>query len=224
MIRKLIRSLLARQPQTLSSVEAYAKWAQTYPPRAHNVLMQLEEQTLSFLLPVLQDKIVLDLGGGTGRYGTIAENESACQVISLDNSYEMLRANKLRGRIQASSESIPLSAESVDVVICGLALGHLEHIGRSMNEIARVLKPDGRAIISDFHPFVALSGGQRTFKADGMTYAVEHYIHLYSDYHNAAHIAGLDIDTVLEPTLKSDVQDMPSNMPMVLVMRLRRSG
>jgi malonyl-CoA O-methyltransferase len=87
-------------------------------------------------------------------------------------------------------------------VLCGLALGHLKQLDASMAEIGRVLKKKGCALVSDFHPFIFLNGQQRTFTtADGQSYAVEHYVHLYADYHEAAQKAGLRIDAVLEPRL-----------------------
>ena len=102
----------------------------------------------------------------------------------------------------STTEKIPLASQSIDIVLCGLALGHLKELTTSMLEISRVLKVGGSALVSDFHPFIFLNGQQRTFTtADGHAYAVEHYVHLYSEYYSAAHYAGLRIDAVLEPRL-----------------------
>jgi malonyl-CoA O-methyltransferase len=164
--------------------------------------MQAEEAAMKALFPKLAGQTVLDLACGSGRYGLIAAAEGASNVIGLDNSPAMLQQNHTRLKALSSTEHIPLASASADVVLCGLALGHLQSLDASMREISRVLNPEGIALVSDFHPFIFLNGQQRTFTTpDGQTYAVEHYVHLYADYHRAAGQAGLKIDAVLEPRL-----------------------
>jgi malonyl-CoA O-methyltransferase len=196
----------------LPSLAAYAQWAATYPPHAHNALMEAEQAAMTSLFPPLAGRVVLDLACGTGRYGLLAQNAGAKTVLAFDNSPAMLRANALPQRALATTEAIPLASNSVDVILCGLALGHLPRLAPSIGEIARVLKPGGCALVSDFHPFIFLNGAQRTFTApDGSTYAVEHYAHLYADYHHAASDTGLTIDALLEPRHDS--------APIVIVYR-----
>lgn len=226
MIRQIMRGLLpARIFRTLPSLDAYAQWAANYPPHAHNVLMQIEEQAMLDLMPDLAGKVVLDLACGTGRYGLIVLKRGASAAIELDNSPAMLRANTLHWRALATTEIIPLAARSVDVVLCGLALGHLPGLKSSLSEISRVLKPGGCALISDFHPFLFLNGQQRTFTATGgRMYAVEHYPHLYADYHCAAQEAGLQIDGIAEPKMSGKDGNIAPNVPIVIVYRLHRPG
>lgn len=212
-IKSLVRRVIPARPlHTLDSLAAYDLWAANYPPQAHNVLMQTEQKAMLDLLPSLAGQVVLDLACGTGRYGLIAQERGAKQVIAIDNSPAMLAGNPLRNRIQATTEVIPLASGSVDIVLCGLALGHLPRLQPSLDEIARILKPGGAALVSDVHPFIALNGAQRTFSApDGRVYAVEHYPHLYADTQRAAAQAGLVIDAVLEP--------LRERTPIVIVYR-----
>jgi malonyl-CoA O-methyltransferase len=179
--------------------------------------MQAEERTMRAMLPPLAGRSVLDLACGTGRYALIAREAGARRVVAVDNSAAMLLASPVSQRAQATCEAVPLPAESCDVVICALALGHLPRLAPSLGEIARVLRPGGCALVSDFHPFIFLSGARRTFESDGVTYAVEHYAHLYSDYHTAALDAGLRIAQVAEPIL-----DGARGVPVVLVMRFEK--
>jgi malonyl-CoA O-methyltransferase len=79
------------RPRTLSSLDAYARWAGSYPPHAHNALMRAEEAALLDLLPPLGGRIVLDAACGSGRYARIALERGARCVIATDNSPEMLR-------------------------------------------------------------------------------------------------------------------------------------
>jgi len=212
-IKSLLRRVLPARPlHTLNSLDAYDLWAANYPPQAHNVLMETEQKAMLDLLPPLAGQIVLDLACGTGRYGLIAHERRAKQVIAIDNSPAMLAGNPLSNRVQATTEVVPLASGSIDVILCGLALGHLPKLQPSLDEIARLLKPGGVALVSDVHPFIALNGAQRTFAApDGKVYAVEHYPHLYEDNQRAAAGAGLTIDAVLEPLL--------NRVPVVIVYR-----
>jgi malonyl-CoA O-methyltransferase len=218
--RRLLPTVAIR---TLSSLDAYTRWASTYPPRAHNVLMQTEESAMRSLLPNVSGLKVLDLACGTGRYARIARECGAASVVGLDNSLAMLQANSETQLGLATCEVLPLRDESFDVVICGLALGHLPQrvLIPALREMCRVLKKGGRALVSDFHPFVFLNGGQRTFTApDGQTYAVEHYVHLYADYHRAAQQAGLWIEEVVESSVP-----LPStgvDTPVVIAFRFAK--
>lgn len=222
MFQRLLRRF-RHTPSTLSSVDAYARWAVSYPPYAHNPLMQAEQAAMLDLLPPVAGAVVLDLACGTGRYGLLAREQGARLVIALDNSAAMLARNPARTRALASTEAIPLAEGSLDGILCGLALGHLPHLAPSLAEISRVLKPGGWALISDFHPMMFLSGGRRTFSTpDGQTYAVEHYPHLYGDYFHAARQVSLEITNVAEPRLT--VPPDGHDLPVIIVFRLLKKG
>src|ERR1041385_387162 len=129
-------------------------------------------------MPVLSQRDVLDLACGTGRYSRIAHEAGAGHVIGVDNSEAMLRAGKPGMIMQATMDYLPFAPDSFDVVVCGLATGHLPTtlMRRAISEMARVLRSGGDVLISDFHPALYRNGGRRTFTApDGTEYAVEHY-------------------------------------------------
>jgi malonyl-CoA O-methyltransferase len=217
MLRRLFKS---SKSTPLNSLDAYARWVSSYPPHAHNALMHTEESAMRSLLPDLRGMTVLDLACGTGRYGLLAEQQGAALVVGTDNSAAMLASSPLKRLALSTVEAVPLADESMNVILCGLALGHLPQLLPTLREMARVLKPGGLALISDVHPMIALSGAQRTFTAaDGKTYAVEHYPHLYSDYHKAAREAGLHIVDVIE----RPVEGAPSPAPAVIVYALAKS-
>lgn len=184
----------------LSSVDAYAQWAAHYPPHAHNALMQAEEACMLALLPDMIGQTVLDLAGGTGRYGHIAIQRGAARVICTDNSIDMLAHNALETRIGADMDALPLRQACADGIICALAIGHLKRVGAALREIARVLRPGGWALVSDFHPYAYMNGARRTFTgSDGRAREVEHYVHALSGVISAGHDAGLRLEAVREP-------------------------
>jgi malonyl-CoA O-methyltransferase len=189
-----------QRPELLPSRAAYARWSKAYPPLAHNRFMQLEQQTLLALLPDLHGKTVLDMACGTGRWGKLALERGAAQVISLDDSPHMLAAGRPPLAAQADMTELPLAPACADVVICGLAVGHVvtPRLWATLSEFKRVLHPGGLALVSDVHPTQAWHGAQRTFQDGRQTIAVEHYIHSYADYHAACAALGLQINAVKE--------------------------
>jgi malonyl-CoA O-methyltransferase len=225
MLNALKRLLIGRSRSfgTLSSLEAYKQWAAVYPPYAHNPLMQTEEAAMLAMMPNLRNRTIVDLACGTGRYGLLALQQGAGQVIGIDNSFAMLSAgqNAESGLVQfalTTTEAISLQSSSIDVVLCGLAIGHLPRLLPTLKEIARVLNSHGEALISDFHPFLFLTGRRRTFNVNGSTYAVEHYAHLYADMDAAVKQVGLKIEKVAEPKMMID----DVLLPALIIYHLRK--
>jgi len=220
-------------PQTLAPAAAYALWAASYPPHAHNPLMLAEERAMLALLPGdLRRRAVLDAGCGSGRYALHALRRGAWRVLGVDLSAEMLaraRAElnseneQLRNQhslhdsrfpmlnaqfIQGSLDSIPLRDRWADLTLCGLTIGHVERLDAALAELRRVTRPGGTILCSDFHPIGHALGWRREFSAHGQRYAVRHTPHLYSDWQRACDTLGLRIVSLREPYL--DPADIPA--------------
>jgi malonyl-CoA O-methyltransferase len=198
---------MVQQPPTLASRAAYAQWSRKYPPYPHNPLMRVEQVTVTARTPSVTGKTMLDLACGSGRYGRLALLGGASTVFGIDNSAPMLRVGQRAGIpmhwIEGNSEAIPLPSNTVDVIVCGLALGHLPALEPSLNEVGRVLKYGGIAVVSDFHPDLFTSGARRTFEGeDGRTLAVEHYAHTPVNYQTAAANTGLRLAATDEPKMR----------------------
>ncbi|MDX2160071.1 MAG: class I SAM-dependent methyltransferase [bacterium] len=208
-----------RRPlRPLPSVQAYERWAATYPPQAHNLLMQAEETAMLGLLPPLEGQTVVDLACGTGRYGQIALSQAAQCTIGIDNSPAMLRRCVLPVRLLAEFSALPLPTAFVDVIVCGLAIGHVPTLAPLFAEIQRILRPGGVLLVSDVHPFAALNGAQRTFETSGRVYAVEHHLHLISDVIAAAQAVELRLTALAEPRL--GIHASPTaDAPVIVVYR-----
>jgi len=217
-LRRAVRRFLAPAPEVLRVVDAYARWAATYPPEAHNALMRLEEQMLLDLLPDVAGKTVLDLACGSGRYLKKMLDRGAKVALGLDVSPEMLRRARqvTTGLVRGSLVQLPFQPHTFEVITCGMAVGHVQDLSGVLAEMSRVLTPGGLVVYSDFHPFAYLSGGKRNFQANGREYEVEHYPHLYHSHHAACRAANLDIEDVRESP------EVSSSPPAVLAIRARR--
>lgn len=191
-----VRRLLP--PPVLAPREAYRLWSKTYPPHAHNLLMEVEERAVCDLLPPVAGIRVLDLASGSGRYSRVLIERGA-YPLATDFSYEMLaQGDPTLSRAQSDMTAIPLRDNSVAVILCGLAVGHVANLQNALDEMARVLMPRGILVYSDFHSAGEARGWKRTFRASGRTFAVRHYSRTDDEHVAAVLEAGLILDT-LEP-------------------------
>jgi len=98
---------------------------------------------------------VLDIGSGTGVLipFLIAELGDEGKIVALDFSAEMLVQAQTKnfpsivGLAQADVLAIPLADNSVDLAICNSAFPHFNDKVRAVQEIARVLRNNGRLVI-----------------------------------------------------------------------------
>jgi malonyl-CoA O-methyltransferase len=208
----------ANVARALDPQAAYALWAPTYPAHAHNALMALEQQTVLSLLPDLAGLTVLDAGCGSGRYLRELRDLGA-RPMGLDLSEPMLaKARAITRRVaRANLCALPIDSMSVDVIVCGLALGDVPNLEIALVEIARVLRPGGCVTYSVVHPIGATAGWSRTFEAGGRRVAVDGYWHSVEAHRQACAAAGLRVTAWEEPLLI----EAPEH-PAVLVVRASR--
>lgn len=206
----------------LEAPDAYARWAPVYPPRAHNALMAIEQSAMLEALPEVAGLAVLDLGCGTGRYTRLLATRGA-RVVSLDRSPEMLaRAGpEARRRLRGDARRLPIAAHAFDLVVAGLMVGDVGELDVVVAEIARVLRPGGRAVYSDLHPAGVALGWMRRFVDEcGRRWAVRQHLHSLRDHLVLCRRAGLEVERVIEPVV--DFDHRHRGCPAVLVVRARR--
>jgi len=192
--------------------EGYALWSQTYDQPLR--LFPVEEPIMHEILGRLPHATVLDAACGTGRYSDVL-GRLGHRVIGVDSSPDMLA--KARPKVpqaefhEGDLTALPVEDESVDAAVCALALVHLIEIEGAMRELARVLRPGGRLVISDVHPFLILLGWQAQFRtADGGAGFMRIHPHLLSDYCAAALAAGLHVTACYEPRLTPEAAVTPA--------------
>ena len=182
--------------------EGYARWSTTYDRPLR--LFTIEEQPMRRLVDALPIGHVLDAACGTGRYASYLHSRGH-SVTGVDQSPAMLdlaRAKLPRSRfVTGQLTDLPLDDDSADAAVCALALVHLPDINPAMSELARVVRPGGRILISDVHPLLVVLGWQAQFPTDHGRAFMRLHSHLVSDYAAAALAAGLVIGWCEEPLL-----------------------
>ena len=104
---------------------------------------------------VESDRSAVDLGAGTG-FITGGLLERGLRVIAVDQSAVMLDA--LRAKFSKTAkldcrsgdaEQIPVDDACVDYCFANMCLHHVERPPQAIREMYRILKPGGRAVITD---------------------------------------------------------------------------
>ncbi len=188
-------------PPPLPAREAYALWAETYPPWPHNALMQVEQDVLAPLIASTAPSRALDVGTGTGRYLAALEATGASLVVGLDFSMAMLSRHAAGTlRICADAYRLPFPDDAFDLVTSSLMVGDVERLGDWAGEVARILSPGGHLIYSDFHPAWTEEGWRRTFHTcDGHVIELGYWPHALDAHLAALADASLHVRTIREP-------------------------
>ncbi|HUI55888.1 MAG TPA: class I SAM-dependent methyltransferase [Bryobacteraceae bacterium] len=168
----------------VSATEGYALWADTWDSTP-SPIVALEQRALSPWIERLHPRRAVDVGCGTGRW------TGRFSAIGIDASPAMLalaaRKPGLQGRLAvADATALPIAANSADLVLCTLTLGHIRDRAAALHELSRILEPAGALVLTDFHPATAARGWRRTFRRDGQVYELENYPHTLDQLREAA--------------------------------------
>ncbi len=123
-------------------------------PNLDFLFQQMLHLTIEEVAPG-QGELILDIGCGRAIDGARL-SERGAQIVGLEPSRVMLvRAKECltenNARVvlaQGIGENLPFKPHSFDKVMCKGALDHFFSPSQTMEEIARVLKPDGEMIVS----------------------------------------------------------------------------
>jgi ArsR family transcriptional regulator len=151
---RLRQVLLQRQEQS----QAFFAGAAGHWDRLRAELFgpELERRFLPALLP--PDSVVLDLGCGTGR---LSESLApfARQVVAVDASQAMVDAAAKRlancsnvSVLRAQANELPVPNASVDLALLVLVLHYVGSPRLALEEVARVLRPEGQLLLVDMQP------------------------------------------------------------------------
>ena len=180
----------------------YREWAGGYD-RPDNPIVMAEEPVVREMLDACPAGAVLDAACGTGRWARYLAARGH-SVRGIDATPEMLveaRRKVPEGRFEEGDlTDLPLAAESVELAVCTLALTHVPELAPAVQELARVVRPGGRVVISDVHPFMAMLGNHARYpRGQGEFGFVRNHVHQHSEYLAAFRAAGLAVLQCREP-------------------------
>lgn len=182
----------------ISTEQGYDLWAEYYDEPG-NPLIEIEQPVVRQILDRLDPGTALDAACGTGRHAEYLARRGH-RVLGVDTSPEMLAQARRRvpraGLALGELHRLPAADESIDVVVCALALVHLRALGPVLAEFTRVLRPGGQLVISDIHVVSQYLGGVPSVGGSGVLPASRH---LASDYLAAAIPLGLQVRGCAEP-------------------------
>jgi ubiquinone/menaquinone biosynthesis C-methylase UbiE len=194
------------ESHAITTADGYARWAASYDEPG-NQLLDIEQPIVREILDSLPVGVALDAACGTGRH-TAYLAALGHKVIGVDTSLEMLDVARRKipeGEFhEADLHNVPLADDSVDLVVCAIALSHVPDLARALRELVRVLRPGGDLVISDSRGVIGDIGlPLAKISPDGGFGYMPTWARLASDYLAAALPLGLQVRRCEEPTRPS---------------------
>lgn len=122
----------------------FARIARRYD-RINSVLsLGREKNWRAIGVRMLEPGLVLDLGCGTGN-----TDFGGRPVVGLDPVVEMLALSPVPARVVGVGEELPMRDDSFDGVFSAYVFRNLTSVDRTLDEIERVLKAGGSAVVID---------------------------------------------------------------------------
>jgi malonyl-CoA O-methyltransferase len=190
----------------LTPVQAgYDRWSAVYDHDG-NPLQALESPIFRAVVGNVCGLAALDLGCGTGRHSLWLAAAGAT-VTAVDFSEGMLAearkkpgADDVRWLVHDLHTPLPFDKGTFNLVVSGLVLEHLRELDGFFAEARRVLRLEGRAVVSAMHPAMFLRGAQARFTdpISGDVVQPGSFPHSISAFVMAAIRAGFKLDTVDE--------------------------
>ena len=204
------------------SVSDYDAFAKAYSTANENNLLNAwyERPAMINLAGDVAGRHVLDAGCGSGPLAAALRDKGAI-VRGFDLSPGMVALARQRLGDEADlkvadlGERLPYDDDSFDIVVCSLTLHYLRDWAAPLGELRRVLRPDGRLVLSVPHPTVymfnyqdrdyfALTQYSEEFEFEGQNAVLTYWhrpLHAMTD---AFTDAGFRIAAVSEPPWAPD--------------------
>lgn len=137
--------------------QSFSKASLTYDSAS---VLQLKVANKLSVCSVDVHGVLLDLGCGTGYcIDALKKREDVHGIVGLDIAFSMLESAKKKIELgkavhwcNADLESIPLAAACVDTIVSSLAIQWADSLEQVFSEAARVIKRDGRFLVSSLGP------------------------------------------------------------------------
>ncbi|MEO6682003.1 MAG: class I SAM-dependent methyltransferase [Ginsengibacter sp.] len=192
---------------------AYDLWSESYDQQPDNLMLALDEEIFSELIKPLnlKNKIIADIGCGTGRHWMKIFSQQPKKLMGFDVSNGMLKILQQKfswaeTHLLGNNGLIHLKNDSCDFIFSTLTIAHIKEAKKTLNEWNRVLKPGGEMVITDFHPVALAKGGKRTFVYQNKTLSVINYVHTIPELMEIADQLHLKVLQVTERIIDEKVK------------------
>jgi len=207
--------------------EGYARWAARYDQDDNPTRDADAAVVRAWLDDALAELDVLELGCGTGK--NTAALAAARSVVALDLSEPMLVRAAERAPfarfVQHDLTEVPwpLQPGEFDRALANLVLEHIADVRPVIAQLARVLRPGGRALLVELHPYRQLDGRQARFvdERTGAQVRVAAHAHSVSELTGAVRAAGLEVARIGAHG-DDGAAAPPGAVPRLLSLELRR--
>jgi SAM-dependent methyltransferase len=216
-IRKLLDDEKLRDrgvfAERVSTVLAYQQQSAGYDAEAGGGLFAMDEPVVARYLSGREPGVALDAACGTGRFAEFFAN-CGHRVIGVDSSPDRLGYARRRvpnGEFRLGElDRLPLPDDSVDVIVCALALVHVPRLEPVLAEFAWVLRPGGDLVISDMHHEHVTRGSVITARGPaGEPCITSTYRHPLGDYLRAALSLDLQVRGCEELGIRQPDEPLP---------------
>jgi SAM-dependent methyltransferase len=187
----------SRGYHTLDVAAGYAAWAPFYDATMDD---RLDLPLLRSLASVDWGAIAaaVDLGCGTGRIGAWLKAQDVAHIDGVDPCLAMLEQAVAKmiyeSVVCADAASTCLVGQRYDLAISSFAVCHLADLGRFYDEAARLIRPNGKIVLIDYHPFMLLKGVPTHFTAaTGEAIAIANVVHMFGDHVQSGCRVGLSL-------------------------------
>jgi ubiquinone/menaquinone biosynthesis C-methylase UbiE len=241
-VRNFLKTRFFKRKETDPEL-AYNIWAASYDAQPDNLMLALDTEVFNELLNgmELKDKILVDIGCGTGRHWQQFYDSGLQKTIGFDVSEKMLE--QLQQKFpQAKTHRLfnnklhNIKDNSCDIVISTLAIAHIKDVEDALDEWCRILKPGGNIIITDNHPTALAKGADRTFKHNDKKIAIINYVHSIEKIESITDKLNLKIEKVIEKNIDDSVRsyyekqqaiavfEKWKNTPIIYGIRLKKAN
>jgi malonyl-CoA O-methyltransferase len=165
--------------------DAYDRWSASYDGYDNPMVWVASQVLRSEVAPAAGGRSVFEFGCGTGRNLAVLRSAGAARLAGCDFSEGMLGVARSRGLEvfrHDIAQPLPPGIEAADVALFSLALEHVSGLAVPLREAKAILRPGGRVVILEIHPFLSLGGVAAHFEEGGEEVTMPTYPHRFSDY------------------------------------------